>query len=109
MPVLRTRSSSLGHPLEHSRCHPIRDLAAAEELLQILQYHVRDLLPHVESAAGNVGRDDGARHTAQWIVHTERLDGIGHIESTARRPARTCLRRALRSIKPPPAELIDAA
>src|SRR5690349_9935750 len=83
MPKLRTRYSFLSHPPEHRRCDAIRNLAAAEELLQIIQYHARDLLPHMEAAAGNVGRDDRAGHGSQRIIHTERLDGIGHIESTA--------------------------
>src|SRR5436309_12574284 len=83
MPRLRTRYSFLSHPPEHGRCDAIRDLSAAEELLQIVQYHARDLLPHVESAAGNVRRDDRTRHTAQRIVHTERFHGIGHVESAA--------------------------
>src|SRR5438128_2693587 len=83
MLALRTRFSFLSHPVEHRGGNAIRNLVAHEELLEIVQCHSRDFLPHMAPAAGNVGRDNRTWNGSQRIVHSERLHGIGYIEGAA--------------------------
>ena|SRR5438876_12078973 len=109
MLALRTRFSFLSHPVEHRGGNAIRNLVAHEELLEIVQCHSRDFLPHMAPAAGNVGRDNRTWNGSQRIVYSEGSTGSVTSRAQRKRPERTSFRRALRSIKPPRAMLMTVA